>query len=118
MGGAVKKVKKTVKKVGHIAAKSFDKVTGDALDLDKSKQREAIRKQRETEQKAEVERIADAKAEAEYQQNVASARTNAEGRTISADSTGIGVGDVNIDFIDTLKKKKDEDSLRRILSNK
>lgn len=109
---------KAVKKVGHIATKSFDKVTGDALDLDKSRQREAIRKQREAEQKAEAKRIADAKAEAEYQQNVASARTNAEGRVISADSTGIGVGDVNVDFIDTLKKKKDGDSLKRILSNR
>lgn len=105
-----------LKKVGHIVTKSLDTVTGDVLDLDKSKQRDMIRKQREAAEKAERERKAREKTEADYQRQIDEARTGISGEKIDLDPTGVGIGDVKIDF--SKKKKDDTDDLKKLLARK
>lgn len=109
---------KPFKKIGHVVTKSFDTVTGDVLDLDKSKQRDMIRKQREEAQKQEDLRKKREQTEADYQRQVDEARTGIFDSRIDADDTGVGVGDVRIDFSQRLKKKSDKDDLKSLLSKK
>lgn len=104
-----------LKKVGHVVTKGLDYATGDILDLDKSKQRDAIRKQREEELRRQNEIKAAQEREESYQRSVSQARAGLDQNQIQSDSTGVGLGDVKIDFSKQLKKKEDEDDLKNLL---
>lgn len=94
-----------------------DTVTGDILDLDASKQKEALEQQRKEQERIAAEAEAQKKAEEAYQNQVSAERDriNKENELLG-DRTGVGLGDVKVDFTQSVKPKSNEDDeLKKLL---
>lgn len=113
-------ISRVVRRVTGTAVRAVDTVTGDILDLDQSKQKEALENMRKEQERQEAELERKEQAEKDYQAQVASEKDKIaqESSDISSDSTGVGLQDVKIDFSKSLSSKSDEDDLKKALQRK
>lgn len=105
-----------VRRVVRRITRGVDSITGDILDLDGSKQKDQIEAMRKAEEQAQREAEAKRKAEEQYQQDVANAKDKfTQGDGLSADNTGVGLSDVEVDFTKKISGSDDEDDLKKML---
>lgn len=113
MGRAVRRVIRGV-------TRAVDTVTGDILDLDQSKQKDALEKMRKEQERQQAEAERKAQAEKDYQNKVASEKDKLSQTEagMTADTTGVGLQDVQIDFSKTLSQEQEDDDLKKVLRRK
>ena len=110
------KIGRRVRGVVRRITRGVDSITGDILDLDGSKQKDQIEAMRKAEEQAQREAEAKRKAEEQYQQDVANAKDKfIQGDGLSADNTGVGLSDVEVDFTKKISGSDDEDDLKKML---
>lgn len=111
-----RRISRVVRRAVRGVTRGLDAVTGDILDLDGSKQKEQIEAMRKAEEQAQREAEAKRRAEQKYQQDVAGAKDKfMQDEMISPDSTGVGLGDVQVDFTKKIGNTDDEDDLKKML---
>lgn len=106
-----------VNRIVRRVTRAVDTVTGDILDLDGSQQKDALEQQRKEQERIMAEAEAQKKAEEDYQNQVSAERDkiNKEGNLMD-DQTGVGLGDVKVDFTQSVKPKSNEDDeLKKLL---
>lgn len=108
-----RRVSRAVRRVVRRAVRAVDSVTGDVLDLDGSKQKDAIEAMRKAEE-AQIEEARKQQAQEEqYQQDVEGAKGDFQGgSTMVEDTTGVGLGNVQADFSGS---KAEDDELKKVL---
>ncbi len=112
-----RRVSRAIRRAVGGVSRVVDSVTGDILDLDGSKQKDALEQQRREQERIMAEAEAQKKAEEDYQNKISAERDKVnKGDILIEDQTGVGLGDVKVDFTQSVKPKSNEDDeLKKLL---